>query len=69
MAYEACWVPSVTYSLGMTTISAKALKQEVQLQSIGGFLNKMGFIKQFSQALAFGPYEMGGMAFSHLSGR
>jgi hypothetical protein len=66
LAYQACWLPSVTYSMSTTTLSTSDLRS-IQSQVTSSFLQKLGFNKHFPRSVAFGPYEMGGLALRDLA--
>jgi hypothetical protein len=61
MAYQAFWLPSITYSLGITTLSGHQLLQ-IQSLSTAHFLQKLGFNKHVPRAVAYGPKEYGGLS-------
>jgi hypothetical protein len=66
LAYQACWIPAVGYSLSTTTMSDKHLRS-IQAQATSSFLQKLGFNKHFPRPVAFGPRELGGLELRDLS--
>jgi len=65
LAYKTFWIPSVTYSLGTTTMT-KAELRSIQSQATSSFLQKMGFNKHYPRAVSFGPECMGGLGLKDL---
>ncbi len=65
LAYQAVWLPSITYSLGNTTISESQL-QQIQSRATQSFLAKLGINQNFPRVAAFGPEEYGGMGLRDL---
>jgi hypothetical protein len=60
LAYQACWIPAVTYSIGTTTMSKSELRS-VQSQALSSFLQKLGVNQHYPRAVVFGPRDMGGL--------
>jgi hypothetical protein len=60
------YVPSMTYSLLVTTLDALQLNK-IQSRSIPAILNKLGANKHFPCSVAFGPKDLCGLALLDLS--
>ncbi len=59
MAYSSCWLPSVGYSLAISTLSNPMLCS-IQARPTSKFLLHMGLNAHFPCAICFGPIELGG---------
>lgn len=66
MFHRSTYVPSMTYSLPLTTISRSDLNL-IQRRAIGSILNGLGVNKNFPRKVAFGPKSMCGLALLDLS--
>jgi hypothetical protein len=64
--HRSTYVPSMTYSLPVTTFEPKVLNKS-QSRAIQAILNKLGVSKSFPCRVAFGPKDMCGMALLDMS--
>jgi hypothetical protein len=60
------YIPSMTYSLPVTTIDVNILNK-IQRQAIQAILNKLGVSKSFPCGVAFGPKDLCGMTLMDMS--
>jgi hypothetical protein len=65
LAYRTTWIPSVTYSLSVTTLTCQQL-EHIQMRATGHFLSKMVLNSHIPRAVAMGPIVMGGLALRSL---
>jgi len=64
--HRSTYVPSMTYSLPVTTISVKDLNK-IQRRAVSSILNKLGVNKNFPRRVAFGPKDLCGLALLDMS--
>jgi hypothetical protein len=64
--HRSTYIPSMTYSLPVTTIDV-AILNKIQRQAIQTILNKLGVSKSFPRRVAFGPKDLCGMALMDMS--
>jgi hypothetical protein len=64
-AYTNIYLPSMGYSLPVTSFTRRELKQ-VQTAPLGVLIPALGFNRHMPQAVVFGPLDLGGMDFRHL---
>ena len=62
LAYRTSWIPSVTYCLSTTCLTARQL-DSAQSPATCSFLSKIGVNRNFPRAVVFGPLEYGGLDF------
>jgi hypothetical protein len=65
LAYRTTWIPSVIYSLSVTTLTCHQL-EHIQMRATGHFLSKMVLNSHIPRAVAMGPIVMGGLALRSL---
>jgi hypothetical protein len=64
--HQSTYVPSMTYSLSVTTFEPKVLNK-IQSRAIQAILNKLGVSKSFPRRVAFGPKDICGIALLDMS--
>jgi hypothetical protein len=65
LAYRMNWTPSISYSLGTSTMSPTDLAA-IQSAATSSFLNKLGINRNFPRAVVFGPKALGGLELRNL---
>ena len=64
-AYQTIYLPSMGYTLPLTSFTRAELKK-IQQAPIGVLLPSMGFNRNMPQVVVFGPTDMGGIGIRHL---
>jgi hypothetical protein len=64
--HQSTYVPSMTYSLPLTTFKPNKLNK-IQQKATQAILNKLGVSKSFPQCVTFGPKDLRGKALLDMS--
>jgi hypothetical protein len=65
LLYSSRYLPSMKYSLPLTTLSRKQVDQ-IQPRPTKAILSSLGINRMFQRAVAFGPPQYGGLGLQHL---